>query len=133
MKALSVRQPWAWLIVNGHKTVENRSRNIGRSFGRVYIHASKTMTQGDYEACVLFLRSSAELAHLVDALPKPAELDRGGLVGSVNVWGRVNNLGTEFPNPWYTGEIGYLLNDAIPLEVFAPCAGRLGFFKVEVV
>jgi ASCH domain-containing protein len=24
MKALSVRQPWAWLIVNGYKEVENR-------------------------------------------------------------------------------------------------------------
>jgi hypothetical protein len=24
MKALSIKQPWAWLIVNGHKDIENR-------------------------------------------------------------------------------------------------------------
>jgi hypothetical protein len=132
MKALSVRQPWAWLIANGHKTVENRSRNIGRHLGRLYIHASKIMTQADYEACVLFLRSSVELAHLVDVLPKPAELDRGGLVGTVRVWG-LDNANELIRDPWYTGEFAYLLNDAVPLEIFAPCAGRLGFFEIEVV
>ena len=25
MKAISIRQPWAWLVVNGHKDVENRT------------------------------------------------------------------------------------------------------------
>lgn len=25
MKALSIRQPWAWLIANGHKDIENRT------------------------------------------------------------------------------------------------------------
>jgi hypothetical protein len=25
MKALSIMQPWAWLIVNGHKAIENRN------------------------------------------------------------------------------------------------------------
>ncbi|AWI90326.1 hypothetical protein C0214_19955 [Methylobacterium sp. DM1] len=24
VKALSIMQPWAWLIVNGHKDIENR-------------------------------------------------------------------------------------------------------------
>ena len=27
MKVLVVRQPWAWLIVNGFKDIENRSWN----------------------------------------------------------------------------------------------------------
>jgi hypothetical protein len=25
MKALSLMQPWAWLMVNGHKDIENRN------------------------------------------------------------------------------------------------------------
>lgn len=39
--ALSIRQPWAWLIVNNHKPVENRSWPT--SFrGRFLVHAGKT-------------------------------------------------------------------------------------------
>ncbi|HTV55212.1 MAG TPA: ASCH domain-containing protein, partial [Terriglobia bacterium] len=39
MKALSIRQPWAWLIVNGFKPIENRSWNTNFR-GRILIHAS---------------------------------------------------------------------------------------------
>jgi hypothetical protein len=28
MRALTVRQPWAWAIVHGGKDIENRTRNI---------------------------------------------------------------------------------------------------------
>jgi hypothetical protein len=42
-KAITVRQPYAWLIVNGFKTVENRSEHESRwSFrGPLAIHAGK--------------------------------------------------------------------------------------------
>lgn len=40
MRALTVRQPWAWAIIHGGKDVENRSRNIAGSYrGPVAIHA----------------------------------------------------------------------------------------------
>ena len=40
MRILTVRQPWAWAIVHGGKTVENRSRNIAGEYrGPVAIHA----------------------------------------------------------------------------------------------
>jgi hypothetical protein len=39
LKALAVRQPWAWLIVNGFKDIENRSRRIHHR-GPLLIHAS---------------------------------------------------------------------------------------------
>lgn len=129
MKALSVRQPWAWLIVNGHKQIENRSRYI-RHFGPLLIHASQTMTKGDYEACVLFLNSHPELQHLTGLLPKPEALQRGGLVGSVNVIGAALNASEIVGSPWYTGEVGYLLDRPQTLP-FAPCKGRLGFFEVR--
>lgn len=41
MKAMSVRQPWAWQIINQRKNIENRTRNIaGKYRGPVAIHAS---------------------------------------------------------------------------------------------
>lgn len=41
MRAITVRQPWAWQIVNQRKDVENRTRNIaGKYRGPVAIHAA---------------------------------------------------------------------------------------------
>lgn len=40
MRILTVRQPWAWAIIHGGKTVENRPRNIAGGYrGPVAIHA----------------------------------------------------------------------------------------------
>jgi hypothetical protein len=40
MKVLSIRQPWAFLIVNGHKNIENRDW-LTAYRGPVLIHAGK--------------------------------------------------------------------------------------------
>src|SRR5436189_5084024 len=49
MKALSVRQPWAWLIVNGYKDIENRDWATKRR-GRIWIHAGlHKVTKPEYE------------------------------------------------------------------------------------
>lgn len=46
MRAITVRQPWAWQIVNQRKDVENRTRNIaGKYRGPVAIHAGLTPDQ----------------------------------------------------------------------------------------
>ncbi|WP_232006031.1 hypothetical protein [Mycobacterium sp. 852013-50091_SCH5140682] len=43
LRAITVRQPWAWQIVNQRKNVENRTRNIaGKYRGPVAIHAGLT-------------------------------------------------------------------------------------------
>lgn len=40
MRALTVRQPWAWAIIHGGKDIENRTRNLAGSYrGPVAIHA----------------------------------------------------------------------------------------------
>lgn len=43
MRALTVRQPWAWAIIHGGKDVENRTRNVAGAYrGPVAIHAGLT-------------------------------------------------------------------------------------------
>ena len=43
MKAITVRQPWAYAIMHLGKDVENRTRNIAGSYrGPIVIHAAKT-------------------------------------------------------------------------------------------
>lgn len=49
MKAITVRQPWAWAIIYGGKDVENRTRNIAGSYrGPLVIHAGKTHDEDEY-------------------------------------------------------------------------------------
>ncbi len=43
METISIQQPWAWLILNHGKDVENRTRWHYKHRGRVRIHASKTV------------------------------------------------------------------------------------------
>jgi hypothetical protein len=42
MKALSIQQPWAWLIVNGYKDIENRSW-FTKGRGKFLLHAGKKL------------------------------------------------------------------------------------------
>lgn len=135
IKTISVRQPWAWLIVNGYKTVENRSRSLGDLCGPLLIHASQTVTEADYDACVLFLVSHPLLAQFASMLPARQDLDIGGIVGQVNVLAKVENWpgvfkGDSLEAAWYTGDIGYWLDNAKVLP-FKKCKGKLGAFKVD--
>lgn len=83
-KAISIRQPWPWLITMGYKPVENRTWATHWR-GPVGIHSSMTSTRDDYDDCVAFLLSHSSLRHIVDALPKPEDLPRGGIVGKAHL------------------------------------------------
>ncbi|WP_375507245.1 ASCH domain-containing protein [uncultured Nostoc sp.] len=48
MKALSVKQPWAWAIIYALKNVENRGWPINYR-GDILIHAAKTCTKKEYQ------------------------------------------------------------------------------------
>lgn len=122
VKALSVRQPWAWAIIHGGKDIENRSWqavNHGLNFrGRVAIHASKTMGQRDYQSARDFICS------LCQELPEARDLERGGIIGSVEILGVVK----ESDSPWFFGPRGLVLANAEPCD-FIPVKGCLGFFN----
>lgn len=118
MKALSIRQPWAWLILNAGKDIENRGWRTHLR-GRVLIHAAKGMTREEYEI--------AAEARLPESVSFPAfdSLERGGIVGSVEIVRCVISS----PSPWFTGPYGFVLRDPQPMT-FRPCRGSLGFFEV---
>lgn len=122
IKALSVRQPWAWAIIHGGKDIENRSWqavNHGLNVrGRVAIHASATMGKGDYESDGEFVRE------LTQELPEARDLLRGGIIGSVEVLDVVR----ESNSPWFFGPRGLVLANPEPCE-FIPVKGCLGYFN----
>lgn len=120
MKVLSIRQPWAWLIVNGHKDIENRTWST-RFRGEVLIHASKGMTRDEYEQASHFafhVHGGCDLG-----LPSFEMLERGGIVGVAEIVDCVSQSGSR----WFVGEYGFVLRNASPLP-FAPMRGMLGFF-----
>ncbi len=116
---LSVRQPWAWLIVNGWKNIENREWPT-RFRGRFLIHASKGMTRGEYEAAFMFVAGFAPSL----VIPPMGALERGGIVGEAVLLDCV----TRHDSEWFCGTYGFVLDDQKPLP-FEPCTGAMGFFR----
>ena len=124
MKALSIRQPWAWHILHSGKDIENR--NWPTKFrGRVLIHASKGMTRYEYEDGRDPLWASGGPAI---ELPSLEQLERGVIVGSVEIVDCV----TRSSSPWFFGDFGFVLRNPIVLP-FQPFKGALGFFDVPDV
>jgi hypothetical protein len=121
VKALSIRQPWAWLIVNGFKDIENRSWDT-RYRGTVLIHASKGMTRAEYEAAKGICESLPPLERIT--MPPFEKLERGGIVGYAHITGTTR----ESESPWFFGPVGFQLVGAKPLP-FQQLKGRLSFFE----
>jgi hypothetical protein len=121
MKALSIRQPWAWLIVNGYKDIENRTWPT-RFRGRVLIHASKAKKRDEYEKA----RAFAESIDPTLIVPDFDALARGGIVGVARITDCVKRSGS----PWHDrGAWRFKLEGARPLR-FTPRKGALGFFDM---
>lgn len=125
--ALSIRQPWAWLILNAGKDIENRDWPTNFR-GRVLIHASKTCTKREYEEAMDFMTDRQILQGIGMNIPSIKGMDRGGIVGSVEIVDCV----TKSDSPWFIGEYGFVLRNP-KLMPFAPWKGRLGFFNVPEI
>lgn len=106
--ALSIRQPWASLIVEGRKDIENRTWRTEHR-GPILIHAAKTP---DHEAR--------------DRLCRYGD-PSGGIIGIAEVVDCV----TGHQSPWFSGPIGWVLANPRRLKL-TPCAGRLGLFRPEL-
>ena len=136
MIALSIRQPWASLILKAGKDIENRNWPT-KVRGRVLIHAAKGMTRAEHEDGIAFAVDAINAAadRRNDAAAKRVtlrqlgfafdDLQRGGIIGSVEIVDCV----THSASPWFMGEFGFVLRDPRPLP-FVPWRGQLGFFDV---
>jgi hypothetical protein len=126
MRAISIRNPWAWLIVNGFKGIENRSWTT-KFRGPVLIHASKGMTSSEYAAGLTMALIHPGLKHLAIRVPEPSLMERGGIVG----YAEITDCVSASASPWFVGPQGFTLEKQRPLP-FLPCKGALSFFTVEV-
>lgn len=132
MMALSIRQPWASLILKAGKDIENRCWPT-KLRGRILIHAAKGMTRNEHEDAIEFavraMRARPRVGVKTTTLRELGfafeDLPRGGIVGSVEIADCVSASAS----PWFVGEYGFVLRDPKPLP-FTPWKGQLGFFDV---
>ena len=128
-KALSIRQPWAWLIANGYKGIENRSWSTTFR-GEFFIHASKGMTKKEYQQCEEFLDWLDRECHMFlpkIVLPEKKDLQFGGIIGEA----KLTKCVTDSDSGWFTGEFGFVLEEQKTVP-FIPCSGKLGFFYPDI-
>lgn len=118
MKALSIHQPWAWALANGHKPLENRNWPT-QYRGELLIHATKTF---DHEGLGWIRERFPELRKLL-----PDQFDLGGIVGLGQLVGCVQASAS----PWFVGRYGFVLHEARPLP-FVPLRGQQGLFEVHI-
>lgn len=119
MKALSIKQPWAWLIVRGLKDIENRQW-LTNYRGDILIHASKTYDDRfDTAWAESIIKADMPPVSFFDQL-------RGGIVGAATITDCVRS----HPSPWFFGPQGFVLDKATPLPFF-PCRGFPGIFDTE--
>ena len=147
MKTLSIRQPWAHLIVHGtatfardsigshlgrwshgkysrYKDIENRPWEPYKGIigSRVLIHAGKKLDKTEHERAFNLVRDHFP-GHI-----KPPEyyMSFGAIIGSVEIIDCV----TESDSPWFTGPFGWVLANPVPCDP-VPYKGQLGLFNVE--
>jgi hypothetical protein len=113
MRALSIRQPWAWAILHAGKDVENRSWHNKHTVGVIAVHASMGLDPLEELPRGVRRRSSDELVH-------------GAIVGVVEVVKVVDNCRSR----WFKGPLGWLLRHPRPLQQPILCKGALGLWEV---
>jgi hypothetical protein len=120
-RALSIRQPYAWLVANGVKDIENRTW-FPNYRGEFLIHAAQTLygTIEERERIRQWVWERFDVE-----VPDDDELERGGIVGQANVVDVIERSSS----PWFVGPYGFVLARARPLP-FRRYSGRLGFFTV---
>src|SRR5262245_8471910 len=116
MKALTIRQPYAWLIVAGHKDVENRSWST-KYRGPLLIHAGVQPHSNPLN----------DIEERYGVRIPSSVLQFGGVIGCVDLIA----VTTASPSPWFDGPYGFVL--ANPRSVaFTPCRGLQRFFEIEL-
>ena len=122
MKALSIKQPWAYLICNGFKDVENRDWAT-QYRGPLLVHSSK-YTDDDSIAGAKAIMDRLDIPWPARATV-PQVMALGAIVGMVEIVDCVS----ESDSPWFVGEYGFVLRNPRIIQPI-PYKGRLGLYDI---
>ena len=130
IKVLSVRQPWAWLIVSGFKDVENRSWKTNYR-GRLYIHAGKSFDWDtmDFPTHLPYVYRQLVIHYfgITDRRIVRHQEEFGAIVGCVELVDCIQNSRSIWA---HLGMLHWEVKNPIELAPI-PLKGRLGIFEVD--
>lgn len=136
-KALSLTQPWAFLVVSGDKSVENRKWATSHR-GEFLVHAAKKCTPADWQFCFDWVDEHIDRETAARIPPREA-LQFGGIIGRAVIADVLSKNGQMTITPvhtpgvdlrwWMRGQAGFLLTERAPLP-FIACKGAMGMFGV---
>ena len=112
LRALTVKQPWAWAIAHGGKNIENRNQYTYQR-GTIAIHAGaawhwdRKMPRGV-------------------AQPDESDLHLSAIIAIADLIECVDYARSK----WFKGDFGYVLDNIRPLKKPVPCKGALSFWRV---
>jgi hypothetical protein len=115
MKVIVIRQPWAWLIVNGHKDIENRSWTTKYRGALLIDASSRRPTKSEMAELQKYARRRGVVL--------PEGFDFGGIVGVA----QLEDCVTTSRSRWFIGPVGWVLSNPRRLP-FIPMKGQLGLF-----
>jgi hypothetical protein len=121
--ALSIKQPWAWLVVNGFKDVENRSWPTSHR-GFFFVHASGRADGFAFE----WIKTA--FPSVFKEMPRRGspEYLLGSVIGIANIYDcKPFALKTSV---WHIGRFGFYLSHTRPITPFR-MKGSLGFFRPD--
>jgi len=153
MKAISILQPWASLIVLGHKQIETRSWNT-KYRGKILIHASQSKKIAD--KLIWEFPFNKVLTESFNHVREPDinDLPFGAIIGSANLVDCFNtndyrNARQEHISAYLGGDgiskmeecfgdfsknrFGWLLSDPVLFEKPIPAKGKLGIWEFDLI
>ena len=116
-RALSIRQPWVWAILNAGKRIENRPRRFNYR-GPICLHASMTMGRDEissYRWCA----GDVAAWHSAKAFAREVLI-----IGTAEIVDCIE----QSDDPWFFGPFGLVLKNVQPVP-FIPVKGALGLFR----
>lgn len=139
MKALSLSQPWLWVVLYGGKRIENRKwsppiKMLGERFA---LHAARSWDQGAFEDLC-----DGEYGDIPNLPQTRAEYTFGAIGGTATLRDYLD--GTQYDGididthpgcpadqrRFFFGPYGFLLDDVRPVVTPIPVRGMLGFWDL---
>lgn len=131
MKAISIRQPWAGAVMQGWKTVENRSQMFSHR-GEILIHAGRLLADDFTGAERTILDHAGAEVPLLGRPGQPVAWQLGAIIGVADLYAAHRGCDGSCAPGWaQAGKVHHLLRNARPLQRPVPCPGRLGVFIAD--
>jgi len=133
MRALTIKQPWAWAIAHGSKRIENRSWPTAYR-GEIAIHAgARSGWDHVAEDSPLLRQEWRRLGHLAAHLERNSEwIDFGAVIAVARIadchdGALEQGECSDWANRW---DFHWVLAQVRPLTDPVPCRGALGLWRL---